>query len=70
MFFQLQETLTANPDMINHALQHAHNDNHKHSGHHHGIDLDHPILALSMTVASISVKEGYAELVFCSLVPL
>lgn len=54
----LQETLTANPDMINHALQHTHNDHHNHGGHHHGIDLDHPILALSMTVASISVKEG------------
>ncbi|KAJ3683743.1 hypothetical protein LUZ60_013970 [Juncus effusus] len=34
--------------------------NHSHSGHshNHGIDLEHPILALSTTVIAISVKEG------------
>jgi divalent metal cation (Fe/Co/Zn/Cd) transporter len=30
-----------------------------HSGHHHGIDMNHPILALTVTIASISIKEGY-----------
>jgi len=29
-----------------------------HSGHHHGIDMNHPILALTVTIASISIKEG------------
>ncbi|XP_078160683.1 cation efflux family protein [Carex rostrata] len=29
-----------------------------HGGHHHGIDLEHPVLALSMTVVAVSVKEG------------
>ncbi|CAN1855871.1 Metal tolerance protein C1 [Linum perenne] len=32
--------------------------NHAHGGHHHGIDLEHPILAFSMVSVSISVKEG------------
>ncbi|KAF9621013.1 hypothetical protein IFM89_015835 [Coptis chinensis] len=34
-------------------------DSHGHSGgHHHGVDMDHPILAVSMMIISISVKEG------------
>ncbi|KAL1226291.1 Metal tolerance protein C1 [Cardamine amara subsp. amara] len=32
--------------------------NHSHVGHHHGIDMSHPILALTVTIASISIKEG------------
>ncbi|XP_015169887.1 metal tolerance protein 2-like [Solanum tuberosum] len=31
---------------------------HVHEQHHHGIDMDHPILALSVTILSIAVKEG------------
>ncbi|KAF9589243.1 hypothetical protein IFM89_021122 [Coptis chinensis] len=35
-------------------------DSHGHSGgHHHGVDMDHPILVVSMIIISISVKEGY-----------
>ncbi|KAJ4753550.1 Cation-efflux pump FieF [Rhynchospora pubera] len=50
----LQGVLAA--DVIN-APPHGHH-NHGHTGHHHGIDLEHPALALSMTVVAISVKEG------------
>uniref|UniRef100_A0A0E0KDN1 Uncharacterized protein n=1 Tax=Oryza punctata TaxID=4537 RepID=A0A0E0KDN1_ORYPU len=38
-------------------VSHA-NHSHGSSGHHHGIDLEHPILALSVTAFAISVKEG------------
>uniref|UniRef100_A0A0E0NUZ1 Cation efflux protein transmembrane domain-containing protein n=1 Tax=Oryza rufipogon TaxID=4529 RepID=A0A0E0NUZ1_ORYRU len=38
-------------------VSHAHHS-HGSSGHHHGIDLEHPILALSVTAFAISVKEG------------
>ncbi|KAH0738726.1 hypothetical protein KY290_037431 [Solanum tuberosum] len=31
---------------------------HVHEQHHHGIDMDHSILALSVTILSIAVKEG------------
>jgi divalent metal cation (Fe/Co/Zn/Cd) transporter len=41
----LQIALSAAPEVI-------------HSGHHHGIDMNHPILALTVTIASISIKEG------------
>lgn len=35
---------------------------HEHmNGHSHGIDMDHPVLALSMTIVSIGIKEGYAS---------
>ncbi|XP_057424318.1 metal tolerance protein 2 isoform X2 [Lotus japonicus] len=43
---------SSGPEMVNQALAHAH------GGHHHGIDMDYPILALSMTIVSIGVKEG------------
>ncbi|XP_020587094.1 metal tolerance protein 2 [Phalaenopsis equestris] len=56
-FDVLQGVLMSAPDMISHTLDH-HNHNHGHGGHHHGFDLDHPTLALSMTLLSISVKEG------------
>ena len=32
---------------------------HGQGGHHHGIDMAHPVLALNMTIVSIAVKEGY-----------
>lgn len=50
--------LTAVPEVANHPLTHEHVHNHLQGGHHHGVDMDHPILALSMTIVSISVKEG------------
>lgn len=53
----LQGLLASAPDMVNHTWEHSHH-NHSHGGHHHGIDLEYPILALSMTIISISVKEG------------
>ncbi|XP_010545030.1 PREDICTED: metal tolerance protein C1 [Tarenaya hassleriana] len=45
--------LSAAPQVV-----HELHGNHSHGGHHHGLDMDHPILALSVTIASISVKEG------------
>ncbi|MQL81418.1 hypothetical protein Taro_013877 [Colocasia esculenta] len=53
----LQGLLVSTPDILNFSLAHQHN-NHGLVGHHHGMDLDHPVLALSMTITSISVKEG------------
>jgi len=47
------------PEMVSEALAHGHGHSHEHGGHHHGIDMDHPILALNMTIVSIGVKEGY-----------
>ncbi|KAM7521503.1 hypothetical protein LguiA_011405 [Lonicera macranthoides] len=48
--------LSAAPEIVNQsALEHIHG--HQHSGHQHGIDMNHPILALNMTIASIAVKE-------------
>ncbi|GMH02638.1 hypothetical protein Nepgr_004477 [Nepenthes gracilis] len=48
--------LTAAPEIASHSL--THESRHPHSGHHHKIDMDHPVLALSMTIMSISIKEG------------
>ncbi|XP_078435392.1 cation efflux family protein [Wolffia australiana] len=45
-----QDIYVSTTDATNHI--------HIHSGHHHGIDLDHPFLALSVTILSILVKEG------------
>lgn len=45
------------PDVIGNTLPHGQHS-HGHAGHNHGIDLEHPALALSMTVVAISVKEG------------
>lgn len=44
---------SANPE-VGQSLTHEHVHN-----HHHGIDMEHPSLALSMMVLSIAVKEGY-----------
>lgn len=52
-------------EVVNHGNLHSH---HHHGGHHHGIDMDHPILALTMTVLSISVKEGYPLSIFLFLI--
>ncbi|WCJ21384.1 Metal tolerance protein C1 [Euphorbia peplus] len=50
--------LSASPQMVNHSMIQEHVHSHSHGGHHHGIDMQHPMLALSMTILSISVKEG------------
>ncbi|KAF5186544.1 Cation-efflux pump fief [Thalictrum thalictroides] len=47
----LMGLLLSNPEMVNHSVVDGH-------VHHHGIDMDHPILALNMTIGSIAVKEG------------
>ncbi|KAH6810140.1 Cation efflux family protein [Perilla frutescens var. hirtella] len=52
----LVDIWTAAPEIVNQSL--AHNHGHQHGGHHHGIDMEHPILALNMTIVSIGVKEG------------
>ncbi|CAI9105346.1 OLC1v1004252C1 [Oldenlandia corymbosa var. corymbosa] len=49
---------SAGPDLINHSLAHEHMHGHDNGGHHHGIDMAHPVLALSVTTISIAVKEG------------
>ncbi|PKA58447.1 Metal tolerance protein C1 [Apostasia shenzhenica] len=54
----LQVVLISSPNAINHTLGHHYNHNYGLGDHHHGIDLDHPILALGMTTLSISIKEG------------
>ncbi|XP_004309367.1 PREDICTED: metal tolerance protein 2, partial [Fragaria vesca subsp. vesca] len=46
---------SANPEVVSQSLI---DHNHQHSGHHHGVDMEHPSLALSMMVLSIAVKEG------------
>lgn len=45
-------------DLLLSALSAAPEVNHTHGGHHHGIDMTHPTLALTVTIASISIKEG------------
>ncbi|XP_021906855.1 metal tolerance protein 2 isoform X2 [Carica papaya] len=51
--------LSTAPEVVNQSFIHEHTHDNRHDdGHHHGIDMDHPILALSMTIASISIKEG------------
>ncbi|XP_043718841.1 metal tolerance protein 2-like [Telopea speciosissima] len=54
----LQGVLTSTSEMANHSSVHEHLHIHGHGGHHHGIDMAHPILALNMTIVSIVVKEG------------
>ncbi|XWS46699.1 hypothetical protein CRYUN_Cryun14cG0090600 [Craigia yunnanensis] len=44
--------LSTAPEVVNnHSLAHGHS-------HHHGIDMNHPLLALNMTIVAICVKEG------------
>ncbi|KAK7392337.1 hypothetical protein VNO78_20771 [Psophocarpus tetragonolobus] len=54
----LMGLFSSGPEMFSHALAHGHGHSHEHGGHHHGMDMDHPILALNMTIVSICVKEG------------
>uniref|UniRef100_A0A0E0D0D9 Cation efflux protein transmembrane domain-containing protein n=1 Tax=Oryza meridionalis TaxID=40149 RepID=A0A0E0D0D9_9ORYZ len=55
-FDVLQGVMSSAPEIIGN-VSHGHHS-HGSSGHHHGIDLEHPILALSVTAFAISVKEG------------
>lgn len=55
----MQGILSSGPEILNHSLTHELVHGQNHGGHQHGIDMDHPILALSMTIISISTKEGY-----------
>lgn len=55
-FEVLQGVMSSAPDIIG-STSHIHH-NHGSGGHSHGIDLEHPILALSMTALAISIKEG------------
>jgi hypothetical protein len=52
----VQGVMSSAPDITGNML-HAHH-NHGSGGHNHGIDLEHPVLALSMTTLAICVKEG------------
>lgn len=54
----MQGLFSAAPEMVSQAMAHEHVHSHGQGGHHHGIDMDHPILALNMTLVSICVKEG------------
>ncbi|PHT44952.1 Metal tolerance protein 2 [Capsicum baccatum] len=44
------------PEVVNQSHLHMHEQHH--SGHHHGINMDHPVLALNVTILSIAVKEA------------
>lgn len=55
-FEVLQGVMSAAPDIIG-STSHM-NHNHGSGGHNHAIDLEHPVLALSMTTLAISIKEG------------
>lgn len=57
-FDVLLEIISAAPEIVNQSLAHDHLHDDHHHGHYHGIDMDHPILALNMTLISIAVKEG------------
>ncbi|KAJ8434421.1 hypothetical protein Cgig2_002623 [Carnegiea gigantea] len=52
----LQSLLNGAPEIVNQSLAHDHG--HHHNGHNHKIDMNHPILALNMTILSIATKEG------------
>lgn len=60
----MQGVLSSHPEIVDQPLRHEHVDGHNHRGHHHGIDMDHPILALNMTIVSICVKEGYKSFLY------
>lgn len=49
---------SAAPEVVNQSMTDLRMHEQHHSGHHHGIDMDHPILALNVTILSIAVKEG------------
>ncbi|XP_029126928.1 metal tolerance protein 2 isoform X3 [Cajanus cajan] len=54
----LMGLFSSGPETVSQALAHGHGHSHGHDGHHHGIDMEHPVLALNMTIVSICVKEG------------
>ncbi|XP_061349757.1 metal tolerance protein C1 isoform X2 [Gastrolobium bilobum] len=54
----LMGLFSSGPEVVSQALAHGHVRSHQDGGHHHGIDMDHPILALNMAIVSICVKEG------------
>ncbi|KAF7804827.1 metal tolerance protein 2 [Senna tora] len=49
---------SSGPELVSQLVAHEHVHSHQHGGHHHGIDMNHPILALNMTIVSICIKEG------------
>ncbi|KAI9080419.1 hypothetical protein K1719_037813 [Acacia pycnantha] len=49
---------SSGPEMVSQLLAHEHLHSQQHGGHHHGIDMDHPVLALNMAIVSICIKEG------------
>ncbi|XP_054803651.1 metal tolerance protein 2 isoform X2 [Prosopis cineraria] len=49
---------SSDPEMVNQLLAHEHLHSHQYDGYHHGMDMDHPVLALNMTIVSICIKEG------------
>ncbi|MCD7447922.1 Metal tolerance protein C1 [Datura stramonium] len=53
---------SAVPEVVNQSMTHLHVHEQHHSGSHHGIDMDHPILALNVTILSIAVKEGRMDI--------
>ncbi|KAI4996191.1 hypothetical protein ZWY2020_046782 [Hordeum vulgare] len=55
-FEVLQGVMSSAPDIIG-STSHM-NHNHGSGGHSHVVDLEHPVLALSMTTLAISIKEG------------
>ncbi|CAI0446061.1 unnamed protein product [Linum tenue] len=57
-FDVLHVLVSAAPVAIDHSSTIEGLHNNAHGGHHHGIDMEHPFLALSMAAVSISVKEG------------
>ena len=54
-----QGVMSSAPDIIG-STSHM-NHNHGSGGHNHAIDLEHAVLALSMTTLAISIKEGYVD---------
>lgn len=52
----VQGWFAAAPEVVSNSLTHAHGHHH---GHDHKIDMEHPLLALNMTILSIAVKERY-----------
>lgn len=44
--------------LVDHSLIQDHGHSHRGGGHHHGIDMEYPVLALTVTIMSISIKEG------------
>lgn len=45
----------------NHSHSQNHDLGHGGIGHHHGLDMEHPEVALSAAIISIGLKEGYVS---------